>query len=418
MNIDSIIRLTRVVKEICELEVNEDILGLVARERDVFSGFRIIYSTDAIDPSRGAGMLFSDIEKLFPLIRKQFYGEGVVFISDRIVDAIAIRQQYAVSCARLVTLDSNVVEECRRLVEGKNPSDLKKIRMLIKAMNSGMFVFDYSLFMLENLTNALMPDNDRPRRSIAAMKMMEEVNVIGSKSESDEIQFKMDRRYALELADEVIASYTTNDSLMRTIYIDQRANCAVLMKAALLNYNKRLSLHEKLQSIVEFSHSCVGKVLRLPIFIAWKLFSGQDKHPFLAPILSRGKNTAQKIKGMSWDISLLNIQRIQLANPIGAEFNLPFLCSFDRRFVNFASFCKIRACVIDPSTKRVHNILLEENEFNEALSAIHSEISEHFTIRQVAKRTSTNLNIETIETLISELENEITVHVTRDGSAK
>ncbi len=358
-------------------DINLSFADLIEGNRDVFNGFKLIYSTNHLE-NIFANASLKDIEDICPVLKKYFYGTALLFFSDELYDKTWKEGRVELPIDYSLSLDSNAAERFRIWEDGKNldasEKDFENLVRFIKEGADNGFNFDYSFFIIENYYDSMKPENHRPFNTVRALKRFDHLIYDKELFSVTSPQFLETREKAGQRAIDTLYAFHSSSEVKK---FQQRRMLlyVVLLKAVLLNQDKDVSLESKLASLVEFCLFKLDKFPKTELYFAWKLMRYGKKLRFFDPVSQISKKTKSKLKGMSWDIFALRYQETMASKSYTGEFFIPFFASFDNRFVELTQACPIRAVLITEIEKNVITIQLDELEFQTELNnSITSEL--------------------------------------------
>lgn len=370
---------------------------LIDNNRDVFSGFKLIYSTNHLE-NTFANTSLKEIEDACPVLKKYFYGTALLFFSDELYDKTWKEGRVELPIDYSLSLDSNAAERFRIWEDGKSldasEKDFENLVRFIKEGADNGFNFDYSFFIIENYYDSMKPDNHRPFNTVRALKRFDHLVYNKEIFSVTSPQFLETREKAGQRAIDTLYAFHSSSELKK---FQQRRMLlyVVLLKAVLLNQDKKLSLDSKLASLVDFCLIKLDKFPKTELYFAWKFMKYGKKLRFFDPVSQIGFKTKSKLKGMSWDIFALRYQETMASKSYKGEFFIPFFASFDNRFVELTQACPIRAVLIDEIEKNVITIQLDELEFQ-------TELNSSITSEQIFELNDTKKKLTRMQQLLTE----------------
>ena len=386
-------RLQTVLNKIINHSPEQSFSELIDGARSMFKGFKLIYSTNNLKDSFAKYSL-ETIEKECPVLKKYFYGTGLLFYSDQIYDKTKEHKRVEFPIDYSLSLDSNAAEYFRCWENGKNldtnTDNFEKLVRLIKEGEGNGFNFDYSFFIIENYFDSLKTDNHRPFNTVRALKRFDHLIYEADTFDVNRPQFNESQESAGKRAIETLYAFHSSDELMK--FQERRMFLyLILLKALILRQDKATTVQEKISELTSYCIDKLGKFAKTELYFAWKLIKYGDKLKFFDAVSQISPKTLRKVKGMSWDIFALRYQETLASKGDKGEFFIPFFASFDKRFIELAQACPIRAVLLDELNGNVITIQLDELEFqNDLSSSITKDVSR--------KLMSTKLKLNRIKT--------------------
>ncbi|WP_146155024.1 hypothetical protein [Photobacterium angustum] len=404
-------RLQIAMNEIVLHDPERSFSELIDNKRALFKGFKIIYSTNNLDGNFAKSSLKS-IEEECPVLKKYFYGSGLLFFSDELYDNTRKLGEIEIPIDYSLSLDSNAAERFRVWEDGKSLDKsvgyFDKLVRFIKEGEGNGFNFDYSFFLIENFFDSMKENNHRPFNTIRALKRFDHLDYDKDKFDINNPLFTEDRVSAGHRTIETLHAFHSSPEIQKfqerrmLLYI-------VLLKTIILRQNKSTTLADKMSELILFCLNDLGKFAKTELYFGWKLLKYGNKLRFFDPVGQIGKKTLHKVKGMSWDIFALRYQETLASKGDTGEFFIPFFASFDNRFVELAQACPIRAVLLDEQGENVITIQLDELEFQTELNtSMTPEVQQILSDTELKlKRMQTNLSYETLQLKAKSLENEL-----------
>ncbi|MDG6774716.1 hypothetical protein QCB45_10270 [Thiomicrorhabdus sp. ZW0627] len=404
------------IQELLEVIVLHDpqdsFLKLIEGNRELFKGLKLIYSTNNIETDFSNYPL-KKIEEDCPVLKKFFYGSGLLFYSDELFRRTLIEGKIKIPLDYSLSLDSNAAEKFRVWENGgsldKDQDRFEELVRFIKEGEDDGFNFDYSFFIIENLLDSMKEENDRPFNTVRALKRFDHLNYDPDDFDIALPRFNEGRDFAGRRAIETLHLFQTSKDVLNLL--DRRKSLyIILLKAVILKQNKSTVLSDQLAELVGFTLDTIGKFAKSEIYFAWKFLKYGGDFDFFNPISQLGKKSIKKIRGMSWDLFAFRYQETLASKSYRSDFFVPFFASFDNKFVKLAKACPVRCILTDDRDKRVFTVFLDEYEFHEDLDASMNQELKFKISNPVEKIKRLNMKITSkyLDEKILEIENELT----------
>lgn len=385
---------------------------LIEPNRDVFTGFKLVYSTNHLEGDFAHTSLKA-IEEQCPTLKKYFYGSGLLFFSDELYDKTWREERVQLPIDYSLSLDSNAAERFRIWEDGSylntSEKDFETLVRFIKDGPGSGFNFDYSFFIIENYYDSMKPENHRPFNTIRALKRFDHLAYDRASFCVTKPVFNETRSQAGQRAIKTLHAFHSSPEI-RAFQQRRILLYVVLLKAVILNQDKKGSIESKLAELISFCLFSLEKFPKTELYFAWKLMKYGKSLRFFDPVSQIGKKTKAKIKGMSWDIFALRYQETMASKGNSGDFFIPFFASFDNRFVELANACPIRAVLIDELGENVITIQLDELEFqtelNNSMSVelLHELNDSHKKLERMKKPLTEDKLVEVASGLEAQLE--------------
>ncbi|MDJ0662702.1 MAG: hypothetical protein QNJ42_24935 [Crocosphaera sp.] len=379
-------------------EPTQSFNDLIEPNLDIFSNFRLMYSTNNIVSDFGHISL-DKIEQECISLNKFFYGSGLLFFSQ---DIYELNRQGKIATIKIdysLSLDSNIMERFRIYENGGKVEPKEKFDDLIQFIKKYQFSFDYGFFCLENL-QVIKQHNERPFNTLRAIIRCDPLNTI-----------PLDRETAGKIA--ITKMYSSdNERIHPHFWIRRKIIYLLLLKAIQVNWKTKGQVDSNLRVMIKFCFDKVSKYAEKEIYLTWKLFKYGKSLRFFDGVSQWSTRILSKIKGMSWDYLLIEYQATLAYHPsLGNDFFIPFFASFDARFIELFEACPIRCLLFDDTNGKAYTLFMDHLEFWEDIKkAIKGDykLIEKFTDQQeILKRSNSQLDINTLDFEILKLEESI-----------
>lgn len=408
---DWIYNFRRACDSIARHDPNRSLAEFVDDNETILSELIILYSTNNTTFLIN-GVSFKEIEQKFKGIKCLFYGSGLEFYSKQLWEIAKEKNAVPIPISFQLSFDSNVSEAIRKFTFGKKVSNQEDLHNIISFIKQHPVNFDFSFFVFENLIHSLMPKNSRPIETIASLKKLDSLDCDAFSLNPTDPQYKISSEEAFFQAETVLKNFHNNDAISDEL-LKQRATYAITLMAICLYFDEKITTQEKMFRLYEFSINAMRKILKIELYICWKLFVNGSKIKFFAPILSKGKNLLEKSRSMSWDIFVFRHQLIQIYKSKFGGFIIPMFCTFDEKFLLLLEACPLRACLINSSYKRCELIFTDELEFQvflyDAVCSLSPE-GNNILSNSIA-RIENKISKDDIELVINDLEEKVVSHI-------
>lgn len=394
-------RLQRAMNEIAAHDPERSFSELIDDKRALFKDFKLIYSTNHLE-GNFANSSLKAIEDECPVLKKYFYGTGLLFFTDELYDKTRKHGKVKIPLDYSLSLDSNAAERFRAWEDGKSLDksvyDFERLVRFIKEGGGNGFNFDYSFFLIENYFDSMKENNHRPFNTIRALKRFDHLIYDKDNFDINNPSFNEDRIAAGHRAIDTLHAFHSSPEI-KAFQERRMLLYIVLLKAVILRQNKKTTLADKISELTLFCLNDLEKFPKTELYFAWKLLKNGNKLRFFDPVSQIGNKTLKNVKGMSWDIFALRYQETLASKGYLGDFFIPFFASFDNRFVELVQACPIRAVLIDEQGKNVITIQLDELEFQAELNkSITPEIHQILSNTELKlKRMKTNLSYDTLQ---------------------
>lgn len=347
---------------------------IIQSELPAFRGKHVIYATHSTE-SHIQQLRIDRISEACPAVRSLFDGSGLLFYSDRVyADTLAGRAEIKLDYS--IMLDKNVCEDVRRYVTGKSLSRHEAFRQLltlVRGRGQSSFNYDYLAYLAEDFEHLHENGNERPLHTLRGLKRLDylveaDLDAFPALTTSAQLAEKLDREVR------ELLSFLMREGALEQIHQYQSGGYAILLQAVLLRW-EGVTQERALEKLIEFSLYALGKLAKMELYFAWKIFeSGAALPNFFQPAIRPSSKALHAIRGMSWDLSLFRTAELMSAmrrdvDGCKPDFFIPLLASYDKKFADMVQACPLRAIVIDRQAKLVNSIFRDELAFQTAMKS-------------------------------------------------
>ena len=256
----------------------------------------------------------------------------------------------------VVFCDTNFVRYCRRLFEGGSLGSIESsFRQAVEQALPLAEYMDAFPFMIENLDN---PDDAYVRsclRGFSAFKITKP-EAFRSHGHFDITGCEFDFE---EAVDEQLAMMRGPDFKLIHQWMKQHYHWArvVLIKAALLTFaHPSWNVEKRLYALLEYLHTDLARIPNFELYVAHLYLDAQLRTRFFDPIQSNAKDLDGVLTNMAWDLahwrSLFEVLLLRSRDPSWASFPVPYLLSFDRRYVELVETFRVEGLLYSEAPLR------------------------------------------------------------------
>ena len=385
----------------------DSFINLIRPYKELFKGFRLIYSTNNIE-SKINRFSLSEINNKSEWISCFFSGNGLIFYSDEIYEKTIKNGAVQIPLDYTLSFDSNVANLFDLYHRGKQIQEKNKEKFitLIHIIKKYNFNFDYFFFILENLSHSTNPNNVRPLNTIMALKRFDYLDYHSFTKDFNKPKFNMEIDKAYEIAKNILKEFQQNQTI-QNLLLKQKGCYLLILKAMLLQWEKKLSFEKKFLLIYKFCIESLGKFAKNELYFCWKFFRYSDQFDFFNVIVQPHNKVLGRARGISWDLFSMRVLETMATLKTKGEFFIPFFASLDNRFMKFLKACPLRFLLIDDYSKTISSAFFDEKEFQYDLNKIiHNDIT-IYDLQEKNYRMNKPLNAIAINQKITLLENEI-----------
>ena len=377
------VRFNEALNLIGQHDSKESFKSLIDSAPHMFKGFQLVYSSDNTELDFGFASL-SQVEENCKALKKYYCGSGILIYDDEIYEKTKSSGHAEFLLNFSIYFDSNVAAAFRTWEAGGEVRDPRFFELMeyVKRRDLG---FNYSFFILERLEELLNRQNEHPFNTIRALKRFEYMTI---RESFDGLEFKhlLTREDAGKLAIQDIMTFARAPAAREAV-LQQKGIYLILLKTFELYLNNKKAIDQNLCEITRYCLDVVGRFAKLELFFAWKFFKYRTKYNFFSPMNATTPKSLKGIKGMSWDLFFLRFQETITSMTSSGGFSVPFMSSFDNKFVELTKACPIRCTLLDLSHYRMHTLYDDDFEFMEDLGrslpqSMIKEISDPHIARQ------------------------------------
>jgi len=357
------VRFNEALNLIGQHDSKDSFKALIDSAPHLFKGFQLVYSSDNTELDFGFASL-SEVEESCEVLKKYYCGSGILIYDDEIYGKTTSTGRAEFPLNFSVYFDSNVAAAFRTWEAGGEVRDPRFFE-LMEYLKRRDLSFNYSFFILERLDELLNRQNEHPFDTIRALKRFDYTTM---RESSDGLEFKhlLSREEAGKLAIQDIMTFARAPAA-REAALQQKGMHLIMLKAFELYLNNKKAIDQNLCEITRYCLDVVGRFAKLELFFAWKFFKYRTKYNFFSPMNAANSKSLKGIRGMSWDLFLLRFQETITSMTPNGGFSIPFMSSFDNKFVELTKACPIRCTLLDLSYSRMHTLYEDDLEFMEDL---------------------------------------------------
>jgi hypothetical protein len=405
-------KVVRAMTAIAYLGDTRSFKDIIESEREAFRGLQVVFATK-VKQTDIHGIQMNEISDHCPLVCNTMGAQGLLFYSDKVY-ANTLKQETEIAVDYSISFDKNICKNVNLLAKGKNldqPENFRALLQLVKGRGDQSLNFDYFAYLAEEHEHFFVPGNTRPKDTLRALKMLDFI-VPDCLYQSPMVATYCYDEAVLSSAVEDAMRAVVHSEFMDDILARQHGTYAMILKAVLLSWRKDLSLTEKLRTLVLFSMRALGKFSKTEIYMGWKMFGGAGlPPPFFSVVAAPSASSLQTIRGMAWDVTQLRITEQmsgvrRTAGDREADFFIPFIASYDKKFKLLIEACPVRALVTAPELGLTNTIFRDEVQFRTALELAHAD-RQLGTFAEQSRRVEAELDSHRIAAETAELENEL-----------
>jgi hypothetical protein len=410
---EKVIKMRKVMTAVAAAPPTKSFASIIDEERDAFQGIDVVYATRGHD-SYIQQVRLDQIEATCPLVTSLFNGSGLLFYSDRIYRDM-MRGPAPILLDFSVGLDKNICENLHCYVKNKGFSKVPEMLQLLKLMRGTGerdFNYDFLAYLVEEYDHIFVPNNDRPFNTLYALKVLDHMDLNTLMSFPRISISAATHDYALKAAHKTLSFFLANGSLA-DMQEQRQVGYLVLLKALQLHW-AGTAAGTALGELAKFCFDEFGKFPKREIYFAWKLLGGDGQHySFFAPAVQRTDASLKRLKGMSWDLTMLRWAEMmsysQRTHAQGtADFFVPFVASMDQKFRDMVNACPLKAIIIDRKNKIINSVFSDEIRFQVRLQDNMGQAGVNFgNAVDQARRHAAALPINRVNHKIQILESEI-----------
>lgn len=343
---------------------------LINRDRAAFSGMRVLYASEV------AGVPIQEKLSNDGNVQSIFTGKGLLAFSDEIEEAMRGGQAMVHIGVRPL-IDTNLFSDLPKLLTGKEFDTRMRVKAILDylATTFGPGLLDWSFASLENMREAVKPDNVWPVYKSAAAR------------------YYLDHGYS-KLTTDDFASYipTAKDQWNTWLKSDlmwhqvRRRDIvyAVMLFAFLEAWNGAHTV-SALRRTMSFCLDRLGLLPLKELYFAWKLLRGIHQPEFALKLYDEAElrrpmaTSLNRIGAVAWDLFLFRWCETQMTQALSPEeipgkfeFFVPAVTTLDNGLLAAIRDCPLRALLIHDEGQVVDSLFADELGF-------HSDLNEAMT---------------------------------------
>ena len=343
---------------------------VIATDRSAFSGLRVLFASDVAGVT--LEQLFEAPAESIP-VAPLFCGKGLLAFSDQIAQQMLSGQAPLFYGSRTL-LDTNFLSELPRFYECKEYPGRERIEEILGFIDVRMErTVEWTFACLENLREAVKPNNPWPWRKVAAARFFCEEPAAFVTQGGDPSRLE---KYLSE-ADEMWRTWLGSPRIWQIL--DRRDFVYAIVLKSMLECWAGSSVSKGLGHLVDYCLSEFGLLPLKELYFGWKALSGFENEAQRLPIFNEkaltapGKHSLGRVSAVAWDLFLFRWCESLMTQMHGNSFYLPTVTTLDAGLLDAIRSCPLRAVIIHDEAEMVETLFDDELAFQEALNASLSQ---------------------------------------------
>lgn len=337
----------------------ESLADTIYRDRDAFSGFRLLMASDA------AGEPIQQMLAESGNFAAVFCGKRVLAFSDELEAKMQKGPTDLMFGIRAI-LDTNVLSELPSLFRGQKIDKQTRLIEILQDIDQNFDrKVDWSFASLENLREAAKPNNPWPYLKVAAVRKFEADKQWRSGVKSfDEF---------IPAAEEQWRAWLGSEEIWHQIH-RRDVVYAVLLFAMLECWRKR-SIQQTMRGLLRFCLESFKTIPMKEIYFGWKAIRGIHDSAEQLSVFNESalkapkKNSLDRISALAWDLFLFRYCETLMTQMKGNEFFVPAVTTLDAKLLATINACPLRAILMHEDAEYVETIFDDELAFHQCFEA-------------------------------------------------
>jgi hypothetical protein len=376
---------------------HESFLETIMRDREAFSGLRVLYASDCSGTPIQAHLEKSGI------VSSAFCGVGVLAFSDEIERQMLSARAPIIFAVRAM-LDTNLLSDMPKFLRGETITTRDRVASALQFLDGELQRnIDWTFASLENLREVSKPNNHWPFLKSAAARYFIDHGISNTDTAGLE-------RYIPEAEDQWRHLLGSQESWH---HVFRRDLCYAVLLFAILECWKGSTVSDAMSNLVDFCLDAFETVPLKELYFGWKAIQGMHSPVdrlslFAEPALaSPNKNSLDRISALAWDLFLFRWIETTMTEFKGNLFYVPAVTTLDVNLMSAIKACPLRALLIFDSEKTVTAVFDDEFAFQKCLDASISETARQRINDPVRKVNAGNISRFKLSYTINGLEKEV-----------
>lgn len=369
----------------------------IMRDRDAFSGLRVLYASDYSGAPLQAAMDQAG------LVSSMFCGIGMLAFSDDIEKQMSFGNA-SIGFGVRAMLDTNLLSDMPKFLCGEDITTRDRVAVVLDFLDRGLQRnIDWTFASLENLREVSKPNNPWPFLKVAAARHFLDHGL--SKADIAGLN-----RYIPEAEDQW-RSWLGSPESWRHIF--RRDLCYAILLFAILECWRGNSVRDTMSSLVNFCLNTFATVPLKELYFGWKAVQGIHSPTdqlvlFAEPALaSPSKSSLARVSALAWDLFLFRWVETTMTELKENMFYVPAVTTLDNNLLAAIKACPLRALLIFDSEKTVEAVFDDELLFHKCLANSVSDAIRERINDPIRQANSGNISRFVLSYTISGLEEEI-----------
>ncbi|KMN48964.1 hypothetical protein VL04_03525 [Chromobacterium violaceum] len=352
----------------------ESLADVIASDREAFSGIRLLFASDVAGvPLQSMGKSNNPNVPVASL----FAGKGFLAFSDGIEQQMN-QGSSPMIFACLSLLDTNFLSELPRFFRGEETDQREKIGDTLQFIDAQFGRgFDWTFASLENMREAMKPNNPWPYQKVAAAKLFDSLKNFPQVREMTSEGQSLPLEDYIPAAEEMWETFLTNREAWAAITRRDIIYC-IMLRAMLECWSGR-GMDDGVRCLVDFCLDQFGFMPMKELYFGWKALRGfADTTSVLSifdePALRNPNgNSKNRISALAWDLFMFRWCETLMTEKKGNHFLIPVATTLDEGLLAAIQSCPLRALLIHDEAQIVEAIFDDEMDFAECLDRALSD---------------------------------------------
>lgn len=380
---------------------DESLSDTIYRDRDAFSGFRLLMASDV------TGAPIQDELAKTGNFASIFCGKGLLAFSDEIelqMNKGPTELMFGVQ----VILDTNVLSELPRLFRRQDIAKQTRLLEILRDIdqNFGRKI-DWSFASLENVREVAKPNNPWPYLKVAAVR----------KFAADDQWWNGAKTFDefIPAAEEQWRTWLGSEEIWHQIH--RRDVVYAVLLFSMLECWRRSTVSQTMNGLLCFCLDSFQTIPMKEIYFGWKAIRGIHEPSAQLSVFSEAsirtpkKDSLRRISALAWDLFLFRYCETLMSQMKGNGFYVPAVTTLDAKLLSSINACPLRAILIHDDAEFASTIFDDELAFHECFDASLDDSIRKAYNDPVRQTKAGTISAYALREVISKLESEVSVMV-------
>lgn len=390
-------KMRRAKTAILSRDNHESLIDTIERDREAFSGLRLLFASDI------TGAPIQTMLDEAGIASSVFCGTGMLAFSDEIESQMK-EGRAEVGFGIRAILDTNLLSDMPKFLSGDFLKTRDRVEASLKFVDQKLERnVDWTFASLENLREAIKPNNPWPFLKVAAARHFSENGFTPTS--------RADLRKYIPAAEDQWRTWLGSTDCWH--HVSRRDLVYAILLFAIQECWKGSSVNNAMSKLVDF---CLDTFNTLPLkelYFGWKAITGIHEPNdqlaiFAEPALrSPTKKSLDRMSALAWDLFLFRWCETLMTELKGSIFYTPAVTTLDVDLLAAIKACPLRAVLICDGGEAVEAIFDDELEFQICLDSSISKICKERIHDPERQAKSGNISRYSLSVAINALEEEV-----------